>query len=89
MLLIYLPEFTARCEYVFDLIFKYESGIEYRATTDITELENYSEEKINYSSGRIANEFFIRSSSLLFEKEIKRHCDQSTVCLMKFLFQSI
>jgi hypothetical protein len=72
MLLIYLPEFTARCEYVFDLIFKYESGIEYRATTDITELENYSEEKINYSSGIIANEFSIRSSSLLFEKEIKK-----------------
>lgn len=71
MLLIYLPEFSARCEYVFDLIFKYESGTEYRLTTNLIDFQNYSEEKINYSPSRIGDEFFIRSSSLLFEKEIK------------------
>ena len=58
MLLIYLPEFSARSEYVFNLIFKYESGIKYHVTTDLTEFQNYSHEKINYSSSRIENEFF-------------------------------
>jgi len=72
MLLIYLPEFSARSEYVFNLIFKYESGIKYHVTTDLTEFQNYSDEKINYSSSRIGNEFFIKSSSLLFEKEITK-----------------
>jgi hypothetical protein len=72
MLLIYLSKESSRCNYVFDLIFKNEFGIEYSVTTDITAFQEYSEEKINYSDSKIADDFFIKASSLLFEKEIKK-----------------
>ena len=72
MLLIYLCNRSPRCDYIFDLIFKEEFGIEYRVTTDITEFEACKEEKINYSDSKIPNDFFIKKSSLLFENEIKK-----------------
>ncbi len=72
MLLIYLPEISSRCRFVFDLIFKQEFGIEYCTTTDITEFEGYTQEKINYSYLKISNEFFIKASPLLFENKIKK-----------------
>jgi len=71
MLLIYLPEISSRCAYAFDLIFKQEFGIDYRTTTAVTEFEDYTEEKINYSHSKISNGFFIKAASLLFENEIK------------------
>lgn len=71
MLLIYLPEITSRCNYVFDLIFEQELGIQYDTTADITTFQNYAGQKINYSNSRFTNEFFIKSTTLLFEKEIK------------------
>ena len=72
MLLIYLPHFSERCDYVFKLIFNQQLGIEYTVTDDITVFQNYRDEKINYSSAKINNEFFIKSATLLFEKEIKK-----------------
>ncbi|MDB5221733.1 MAG: hypothetical protein JWN83_400 [Chitinophagaceae bacterium] len=72
MLLIYLPAITSRTEYVFDLIFRNELGIEYITTTDIKIFETYQQEKINYSSTCMGEEIFIKASSLLFEQSIKK-----------------
>jgi hypothetical protein len=72
MLLIYSPEISSRCAYVFDLIFKQEFGIAYRTTTALTEFEEYTGEKINYSYLKVFNEFFIKAAPLLFENEIKK-----------------
>lgn len=72
MLLIYLPLVTPRSEYVFKLIFKTELGLEYTVTTDIAAFEDHKQEKINYSFKRISDEFFIRSSSILFENTIEK-----------------
>jgi hypothetical protein len=72
MLLIYSPQFSTRCDYVFDLIFREELGLEYMVTSDIAAFQNCANQKINYSDSRIEDEFFIKSSSLLFEEEIKK-----------------
>ncbi|HUZ59003.1 MAG TPA: polysaccharide deacetylase family protein [Hanamia sp.] len=72
MLLIFLKTFTTRCEYVFELLFKHEFGIEYLVTTDIAEFKIQTGEKINYSNSKIANELCIIPSSLLFEDDIKK-----------------
>ena len=72
MLLIYLPAITKRSEYVFELIFKNELGLEYLATTDTDKFDTHHQEKINYSSTRIGEEIFIKSSSVLFEQSIKK-----------------
>ena len=89
MLLIYLPKNSSRCQYVFDLIFKDELGIGFKTTTDVNEFVEHSGEKIIYSLERIANGFFIKASSFLFEAEIKKQeikvAEQGTV---KFLFQN-
>lgn len=71
MLLIYLPEITARCRYIFDLVFKEEFGIEYETVTDLELFELYEKEKINYSFKRNAEEFYIHASPLLFEQGIR------------------
>ena len=71
MLLIYLPLITSRCEYVFEMIFKVELGMEYQVTTDLKIFEEYKQEKINYSFKRNNDEFYIQASSLLFGQEIK------------------
>ncbi len=73
MLLIFIKKFTTRCEYIFELIFKHEFGVEYAITTDITRFQAYSEEKINYANSRVTNELFIKASSLLFEDTIINH----------------
>ncbi|MEO8819494.1 MAG: polysaccharide deacetylase family protein [Ginsengibacter sp.] len=72
MLLIYLPQNSLRCQYVFDLIFKDELGIDFRTTNDLKKFEEYSGEQINYSGERINNGFFIKSNPFLFETEIKK-----------------
>jgi len=72
MLLIFLPKNSARCKYVFDMIFQHQLAIEYRVTNDLTEFKNHSKEKINYSDSKINNEFFIKSSSFLFETDIRK-----------------
>jgi hypothetical protein len=72
MLLIYTPEITPRIEYVFDMVFKNELGIEYSITTYRHRFEGYSQEKLNYSTGRVGNELFVKSSGLLGEKRIEK-----------------
>lgn len=72
MLLIYLPSITERSEYVFELIFKNEFGLEYITTADSKKFDEHQQEKINYSSANIGEEIFIKASSLLFEKSIKK-----------------
>ncbi|MEO8961097.1 MAG: polysaccharide deacetylase family protein [Ginsengibacter sp.] len=72
MLLIYITENSERCQYVFELIFKQDFGIEYRVTTDLNVFNTYAQEKINYSNARIGDSFFIKATPLLFEKEIKQ-----------------
>lgn len=71
MLLIYAEIETPRIAYILDLIFNDLLGIKYNTTTDKEFFTNYQEEKINYSKSRITNEFFIKSTELLFEKNIK------------------
>jgi hypothetical protein len=72
MLLIYLSAITQRSEYVFDLIFKNELGIEYTTSTDKKKFESYQEEKINYSSIRLSEEVFIKATDLLFQNSIEK-----------------
>lgn len=72
MLLIYIPENSERCQYIFELIFKQDFGIEYRITTDLNVFNTYAQEKINFSNARIGDSFFINAAPLLFEKEIKK-----------------
>jgi len=72
MLLIYLPAITQRSDYVFDLIFKNELGIEYTTTANIKIFEAHQQERINYSSLRIGEEVFIKATDLLFENSIEK-----------------
>jgi len=72
MLLIYLPEVSPRSEYIFDVIFNYEFGIQYSTTSNFTIFENCTEEKINYSGQRHKDEFYIKASSLLSEDYFKK-----------------
>ena len=72
MLLIYLPQISPRTEYVFELVFKHELGIEYRTTSDSELFKNHQQGKINYSGSRINNELFIKASSLLWESLIQK-----------------
>ena len=73
MLLIYLPNFTTRTKYIFDLVFDQEFGIQYDTTTSQEIFDTYSNEKINYSSSRKSTGLFIKAHSLLFENFIKKH----------------
>jgi hypothetical protein len=87
MLLIYLSKTSARCQYVLDLVFKEESGIEFRTTNDMREFEAYGGEKLNYSPAKIANEFFIKAPPFLFESEIKKQqIEVVEKDFVKFLF---
>lgn len=72
MLLIYLPAVTPRTEYVFDLVLKNELGLNYTITTNRNAFERYGQEKLNYSSARIGEGFFIKASTLLFEKSVEK-----------------
>jgi hypothetical protein len=72
MLLIYLPKYSLRCQYVFELIFKEEFGIQFQLTTDINEFQEHNAEKINYSNEKISSGFFIKAYPFLFEDQIKQ-----------------
>ncbi len=72
MLLIYLPATSSRTEYIFDTIFNQEYGISYRVTSDVNDFLNHKEEKINYSTKRFDDEFYIHASSILSENLIEK-----------------
>lgn len=87
MLLIYLPDITTRCEYIFELILGQHLGLQYRITKNLDEFEIYLEEKINYSGRRFSAEFFIKSSGFLQDDSIKKFTPEiSTVQSMTVLF---
>lgn len=71
-MLIYTPDISSRIKYVFKLIFKDELGVDYEITTDKKKFTLHQNEKINYSDKRICDEFFIKSSTLLFENFIAK-----------------
>jgi hypothetical protein len=72
MFLIYCPGSSARCDYVFDWIFRQGFGMEYRITGDPQEFRNYSGAKLNYSDNREGDGLFIRASGLLFQNGISK-----------------
>jgi hypothetical protein len=72
MLLIYLPAVTPRTEYVFDLVFKTELGIDYITTTNRYAFDRYGQEKLNYSSTRTDKNLFVKASPLLFQNTIEK-----------------
>lgn len=73
MLLIYSEKISPRIDYIFDLVFKGEFGIEYSITSDRNLFDAHQFEKLNYSSSRKSEgEFFIKSASLLFENFIEQ-----------------
>lgn len=71
MLLIYLSQISSRSQFVFDTIFSNELGIEYKTTDNPEIFKNHTEEKINYSAGRINDELFIKAASFLSKNSIK------------------
>lgn len=78
MVVIYSHNTSARLSYICSFIFKELMGVDFSITTHITSFKNHNGLKINYSSRRIIDdEIFIRSTNLLFEKDIR---DQSVEC---------
>lgn len=72
MVLVYSHNTSVRLSYICSFIFKELIGVDVTITTHITSFKNHTGIKINYSSRRIIDdEIFIRSSNLLFEKDIR------------------
>lgn len=71
MLLIYIPQTTARIEYIFKIVFELHLGVEYTIITDVEKFKSADGAKINYSDNRIDDSFFICPQTLLFENEIR------------------
>lgn len=69
-MLIFTPEITSRTEYTFDLIFDIIWGVEYKLTDDLEYFNNYNGPKINYSSKKYNDEFFIKRHGLLEEEGV-------------------
>lgn len=70
MLLIYLPQTTARIEYIFKIVFELHLGVEYTIITDVEKFTSAAGAKLNYSDNRIGDSYFIRAQRLLFENGI-------------------
>ena len=66
-MLIYTPKITSRTEYTFNLIFDTVWEIEYKLTDDVEFFKEYAANKLNYSSKKIDDEFFIKRYGLLEE----------------------
>lgn len=69
-MLIFVPKVANRLNYIFKLIFEEILGVEYRLITNISEFNEYTGVKINYSQQPLKNEIFFAAVDLLFEKEI-------------------
>ncbi|MCB0708641.1 MAG: polysaccharide deacetylase family protein [Chitinophagaceae bacterium] len=78
MLVIYTHTVTSRLQYICSFIFKELLGIDYRFTIDSENFRLTESPKLNYSNSRIAaDEFFISSHSILFERQVQQ---QDTRC---------
>lgn len=64
-LLIYLPENTARSEYIFDFIFREIFGISFLITSQKDEFLKFNGPKIGYCSERISSSFYVHNHGLL------------------------
>lgn len=71
MLLIYSKIITPRLNYILRFIFSEILGIEYEVTQDHESFLLTDFPKLNYSSKRLSDEFFIESKGLLFEDDIR------------------
>ncbi len=70
MLLIYTHKITPRFSYIMKQVFTRILGIETTSTTKVEDFIKHSGPKITYTKQALQNEFFIRSSNMLFEQGI-------------------
>ncbi|MDE3213829.1 MAG: polysaccharide deacetylase family protein [Bacteroidota bacterium] len=71
MLLVYLPAFSRRCQYVFDLVLGQHLGVSYTLTTDLGEFEQHPGARLEYGPERKSGAYFVRSADLLWEDTIQ------------------
>jgi hypothetical protein len=71
-LLVYVPAFTPRLQYAFQLVLGDTAGIPYRLTSQRDEFLNYSGPRFSYSDMPLADELNIVPHKLLFEKGIRQ-----------------
>jgi len=70
--LIYTPQITHRVRYIFEFMFGELMGIDTQFTSDVDDFISWHGKKLNYSKRPIAEELFIQSSNLLFQKGIQQ-----------------
>lgn len=75
--LIFTPKITPRIQYIFDFILQEFSGISYELTNNIQFFEVSEKIKINYSSNKIPNSFFLKSDDFMFESGSLKEVDFS------------
>jgi hypothetical protein len=90
MVLIYSPAVTNRLQYTCSFIFKEQWKQEFAITDNIEEFTLHNGAKVNYSASRIkTEEFWLASSSLLFESDIRQQkIECSTVNGNKAFFKT-
>ncbi|CAN5225955.1 hypothetical protein BH09BAC2_BH09BAC2_10780 [soil metagenome] len=69
-MLIYLSAKTTRTEYTFNLIFSQLLGLSYATTTDEAVFRDHKGVKLSYRDEPVADEYFVKSSGLLFRDKI-------------------
>ena len=71
MILIYTDKITNRLAYTLDTVFKGILRSDYKITSDKIIFQHSDLPKLSYTNTPIADEIFIKSSTLLFEKDIE------------------
>ena len=94
MLLVYTPKITTRLTYVFKQFFTRILLIDIQFTTKVNEFVAHNGLKITYAKQPLGTEFFIQSSSLLFQQgvsdiEIKVSDWEDTKCFFKVNEKSV
>lgn len=94
MLLVYTPKITTRLTYVFKQFFTRILLIDIQFTTKVDKFVAHNGPKITYAKQPLGNEFFIQSSTLLFQQgvndiEIKVSDWEDTKCFFKVSEKSI
>lgn len=70
LVLVFVPQVTSRVEFTLGFIFNTILGAEIQFTTDETEFTRFSGPKINYSQADLSSGLFLKSNTLLYEKNI-------------------
>lgn len=70
-ILILIPRKTNRLVFIFNHFFKELMGLEPKFCTELEKFNDYDGAKIHYASNALADEFFIASEDLLFERGIQ------------------